>query len=140
MARASRLLDGCAQRGDVSHEDIGRHRLRLSGGEWQRPSGPGIVRIPRHDVSVEVRYRVSEQVVVELDGAERLVKSPTDCEDLTPVLGGLLLFKVGWLGDVAPLPDDHGEAALDVGASQVGVHDQSRFRTDAGQNPEKPSI
>ena len=57
-------------------------RLRLPG---QRFSGSGIVEVSRHKVDVEVRQRISEQLVVHVARREYLLDHLRDAVNVLPV-------------------------------------------------------
>jgi len=74
-------------------------------------------------VGVQVRHRVAQQVVVELDRLQDGLQRATDAQDLAPVGRRLGVGQLRRLDDVAPAPDDDREPALDVRANQVRVAD-----------------
>src|SRR5579859_5554972 len=98
----------------------------------ERPAGPGVVRVPRKHVRVEVRERVPEQVVVHLHRPEVLLERASDPQDLEPVARGLVRLELGRLGDVTAAPYRHGVAALVAGLLQVGI------RNLTGEDPDPP--
>src|SRR6266545_4722887 len=100
-----------------------RMRWRLLLRMRERPPRLRVVRVPWHHVRVQVRQRVSEQLVVQLHRLEMLLERPADPEELFPVRVRLLVRELGGLGDVAATPDDDRVPALDAGLLQVRVRD-----------------
>src|SRR5262245_37623077 len=92
-------------------------------GMREGPTGLRVVRVARHDVRVQVRQRVPEQLVVQLYRLEMLLEGAAHAEELTPVRGGLLRRELGRLGDAAPTPDDDRVAALDARLLEIRVRD-----------------
>jgi hypothetical protein len=77
-------------------------------------------------VGVQVRHRVAEHVVVELDRGQHLLQRAPDAQYLAAVGRRLGVGELRRLDHVAPTPDDHREPALDVRADEVGVGDRAR--------------
>src|SRR5439155_7003443 len=99
--------------------------------EREGPAGLRVVRVARHDVRVQVRYLVAEDVVVQLDGLQALLDPAPGLENLPPVLRRLVFGELRRLGDVPPAPDHDGIAALDVPLLEVDVRDLAREEAGA---------
>src|SRR5829696_1181715 len=89
--------------------------------ERQRPPRGRVLRKARHDMGVQVRHGVPEDLVVQLDRLIVPLQRRPHPQDLTPIAGGLLLAELGRLGDVPSPPDDHRVPPLPGNPLQVGV-------------------
>ena len=72
---------------------------------------------------MQVRQRVPEELVVDLDGSEVPLERLPDRDDLAPVGRCLLIRQLRRLGDVPAAPDHDRVAALHARSLQVGVGD-----------------
>ena len=92
-----------------------------SSGNGNGHPGREVVGVARHDVRVQMRHLVAEQVVVQLDRAEGGLDRPPHLEQLAPERGGLVGVELGRLGDVPAPPHHDRQAPLDVRPPQVRV-------------------
>lgn len=81
-------------------EDVVRHVRWIVVREGERPPGARIVGIPRYNVRMQVRKRIAEQVVVQLDRLEGSLDRPP--------------FAAIWDDILPPTPDDVWQANLDL--------------------------
>jgi hypothetical protein len=72
-------------------------------------------------VRVEMRNSVPEHVVVRLDGPQHVFEGATHDQEIAPITVRFLIVELGRLGNMPAPPDHDGEAALDVGATEVRV-------------------
>ena len=114
-----------------------RDRLRLPG---QRFSGSRIVEVSRHQVDVEVRHRISEQLVVHVARREHLLDDLRDAVNVLPVRRDFRRAQTREVRNVTISKDDDRMATSDGVSLQVGVTHASGVKRLTELVPTKPAL
>ena len=93
-----------AQSLDISEEHLLIDWRWFGDGEGKRPAGPRVDGIAGDEVRMQMRDRISQQVVVHLHRPEVRFERPGDAKDFEPVPSSLVGREFGWLCHMATAP------------------------------------
>src|SRR5262249_27145030 len=98
----------------------------------QRPFGRGVVEVPRHDVDVEVRDDVAEQLIVDVTRFENAFDGAADILNVQPVVGQFGWGEIRERRNVSGPEDDSGVTGGNGMAFEQGLADSAAVERSAG--------